>query len=207
MQIMQDLFANEYDPDENQLPYDGTVRYWGAIFDVQQSDNYFHQLMKNIAWQNDEVIIYGKHIVTQRKIAWYADRPHTYTYSNISRQAHLWNELLLELKRAVEEKTKQQYNSCLLNLYHNGAEGLGWHSDGEEEMKHRGSIASLSFGATRKFAFKHIRTKERLVFELHNGDLLEMKNETQQHWIHNVPTTKKIHTPRISLTFRQTVGG
>jgi alkylated DNA repair dioxygenase AlkB len=103
----------------------------------------------------------------------------------------------------VEAKTLQTYNSCLLNLYPSGAEGMAWHSDDERELKAQGSIASLSLGALRKFAMKHKKTKERLVFELDAGDLIEMKGETQRYWLHNVPTTKKVHCPRINLTFRQ----
>ncbi|WP_196889581.1 alpha-ketoglutarate-dependent dioxygenase AlkB family protein [Aureivirga sp. CE67] len=191
------------DATKNWLPEDGIVHYFGVIFNGIESDYYFKRLLEEIEWKNDEAIIFGKHIVTKRKVAWYANVPLDYTYSNLRRQALPWNELLLELKKIIEEKTEQKYNSCLLNLYHTGEEGVSWHSDDEKELKKSGSIASLSFGASRKFAFRHNETKEKIVFELHHGDLLEMKGETQDFWKHSILTTKKIKTPRISLTFRQ----
>lgn len=197
------LFSNLIDPDYNYLPYDGTVHYWDGIISHEDADEHYQQLLKEIAWQHDEAIIFGKHIVTKRKVAWYADQPYQYTYSNIHRTARLWTPHLLALKAMVEAKTQQPYNSCLLNLYHNGSEGMAWHSDDESELRKGGSIASLSFGAERKFALKHKKSKERIVFELSSGDLIEMKGETQTHWLHNVPATKKIHSPRINLTFRQ----
>ena len=200
---MINLFENQIDPEKNWLPYDGTVHYWAKIFNATQDAFYYKTLLENIAWKNDEAIIFGKHIITKRKIAWYADKPYQYTYSKINRTALLWTPLLLELKKSVEIKTKQTYNSCLLNLYPTGQEGMAWHSDDEKDLNPNGSIASLTFGAKRKFAIKHRDTKYKQIFELATSDLLEMKDETQKHWIHNIPTTKKIHTPRISLTFRQ----
>lgn len=199
------LFEEVMDSTKNYLPYDGAVHYWGKIFSGDISQQYYSKLMDSIAWKNDEAIIFGKHIITKRKVAWYADKPYEYTYSKINRTALLWTPLLLELKSIVEEKTQQVYNSCLLNLYHNGQEGMAWHSDDERDLVSNGSIASLTFGAKRKFAIKHKKTKHRIVFELGHGDLLEMKDETQSHWVHNIPTTKKVHTPRINLTFRQMI--
>ena len=106
------------------------------------------------------------------------------------------------LKAKVEQKTGEKYNSCLLNLYHDGSEGMAWHSDGEKDLQRNGAIASLSFGALRKFAFKHKNTKEVVSLNLKAGSLLVMKGETQQHWLHRLPPTKKVQSPRINLTFR-----
>ena len=82
---------------------------------------------------------------------------------------------------------------------------MGWHSDGEKDLKKHGAIASLSFGAERKFAFKHKQTKEKCEFLLENGSLLVMKGETQEHWLHRLPPTKKIKDARVNLTFRTIV--
>jgi alkylated DNA repair dioxygenase AlkB len=105
----------------------------------------------------------------------------------------------------AEEISGETYNSCLLNLYHTGEEGMGWHSDGEKDLKKDGAIASMSFGAERKFAFKHKETKERVDIFLENGSLLVMKGITQSHWVHRLPPTKRIKTPRVNLTFRTIV--
>jgi alkylated DNA repair dioxygenase AlkB len=113
-----------------------------------------------------------------------------------------WTPELLKLKKIVEEQTGETYNSCLLNLYHNGEEGMAYHSDGEKDLKKNGAIASLSFGAERTFAFRHKVTKERISIVLEHGSLLVMKGETQTNWLHRLPPTKRVHAPRVNLTFR-----
>jgi alkylated DNA repair dioxygenase AlkB len=150
----------------------------------------------------DQVFLFGKLITTKRKVAWYADSPYTYKYSNISRQALPWTSDLLVLKSLIEKETEETYNACLMNLYHDGSEGMGWHSDGEKELKKHGAISSLSLGAERCFSFKHKLSKDVVSLVLHPGSLLVMKGATQSHWLHSLPPTRKIHDPRINLTFR-----
>ena len=130
------------------------------------------------------------------------DLPFAYTYSKITKTALPWSVTLLQLKNLAEVKTGETYNSCLLNLYHDGSEGMAWHSDGEKQLKRHGAIASLSFGAERKFGFKHKETKEVISLNLASGSLLVMKGETQDNWLHRLPPTKKISQPRVNLTFR-----
>ena len=200
-----DLFKNEIDPTKNLLPRDGIVNYYGKLFTHKEADNYLFCLLNSIEWKNDEVIIFGKHIVTKRKVAWYGDTNFDYTYSNTTKQALGWTKKLLEVKTLIEEQTGEQFNSCLLNLYHNGDEGMAWHSDAEKDLKKNGAIASLSFGAERKFAFKHKRTKETISLILEHGSLLVMKDTTQTNWLHRLPSTKIIIKPRVNLTFRTIV--
>jgi len=147
-------------------------------------------------------VIFGKHIITKRKVAWYADKPFEYTYSNIKKTGLIWTSELIELKELTENLTGETFNSCLLNLYHSGEEGMAWHSDGEKDLKKKGAIASLSFGAERKFAFKNKRTKEVISRVLEHGSLLIMKGDTQENWLHRLPPTKKNFGPRVNLTFR-----
>lgn len=196
-----DLFSDN-DPG-NLLPVEGTVYYFGSVLSAKEADFYLEYLLKEIPWKNDEAIIFGKHIVTKRKVAWYGDRRYAYTYSNTTKQALLWTPELLKLKNIAEKHTGTNYNSCLLNLYHDGSEGMAWHSDDEKMLKRNGSIASLSFGAERKFAFKHKRTGVKRELILGHGSLLEMTDETQDNWLHRLPTTTKVTRPRINLTFRQ----
>lgn len=188
---------------KNFLPYDGIVNYYGKIFDMDLSDIFFDTLLKNIEWKNDEAIIYGKHIITKRKVAWYGEKPYEYKYSNITKTALLWTPELIEIKKVIETISGEHFNSCLLNLYHNGDEGMAWHSDGEKDLKKDGAIASISFGAERKFSFKHKETKETVSLLLEHGSLLVMAGTTQSHWQHRLPPTKRVLTPRINLTFRQ----
>lgn len=197
-----DLFEEIAGEPINLLPIDGTVNYYGTLFSLKESDEYFDSLMKNIEWKNDKVIMFGKHIITKRKTAWYADKPYKYTYSNTTKHALPWIDELLELKNIIEKHSKEAFNSCLLNLYHNGSEGMAWHSDGEEELKPHSAIGSLSFGAERKFAFKHKKNKEKTSLILQHGGFLVMKDKTQENWLHSLPTTKKTNLARINLTFR-----
>lgn len=200
-----DLFGNLADANENLLPKDGTVNYYGKIIDQEEADAFYIQLLENIEWKNDEAVIFGKKILTKRKVAWYGDDNYEYTYSNSTKKAIPWTPELVKLKALAEEKTGEEFNSCLLNLYHNGEEGMAYHSDGEKDLKKNGAIASLSFGAERRFSFKHKFTKEKVELLLEHGSLLVMKDQTQSFWLHRLPPTKKIHTPRINLTFRTIV--
>ncbi|NJN77228.1 MAG: alpha-ketoglutarate-dependent dioxygenase AlkB [Saprospiraceae bacterium] len=186
----------------NLLPFDGEVNYYGQIINTEKTQAYFDELLQNIKWENDKAIIFGKLIVTKRKVAWYGDKPFEYTYSGTTKLALPWTTELQELKTIIEQETGETFNSCLLNLYHNGNEGMAWHSDDEKDLKKNGAIGSLSFGAVRKFAFKHKNTKQTVSVVLENGSLLVMKGTTQTHWLHRLPPTKKVKTPRINLTFR-----
>lgn len=200
-----ELFDNPYDGNRNLLPQDGIVNYYGKVMDQSKADSYLNALLKNINWKNDEAFIYGKKIITKRKVAWYGEKPFSYTYSKVTKQALPWTEDLIAIKSLIEEKSGETYNSCLLNLYHTGEEGMAWHSDGEADLKKNGAIASLSLGAERKFAFKHRETKEKVELMLEHGSLLVMKGTTQSHWLHRLPPTKKISNPRVNLTFRTIV--
>ena len=199
------LFDIEADPKHNHLPYEGTVQYYGKVIQEMVADDYFEKLMQNIAWENDQAIIFGRQITTKRKVAWYGDQGYEYTYSNVNRYALPWTVELLELRQRVQQLTGERFNSCLLNLYHTGEEGMAWHSDDETDLKKNGAIASLSFGAERRFAFKHKQSKEKVELYLEHGSLLVMKDTTQSHWLHRLPPTKKVTTARINLTFRTIV--
>jgi alkylated DNA repair dioxygenase AlkB len=197
-----DLFSSDIDETMNYLPQDGTVNYYGKLLTRQQADHYLEKLLTTITWKNDEAVIFGRHIITKRKVAWYGNENYSYAYSNITRHALKWTKELLELKKLVEEKTGEVFNSCLLNLYHTGEEGMAWHSDDEKTLGKNSTIASFSFGAERKFSFKHRQSKEVVSMMLEHGSLLVMKDTTQTHWLHCLPKSKRITTPRVNLTFR-----
>src|SRR6201996_371549 len=186
----------------NLLPKDGRADYYGQVLGPAEAEGYLERLLKEIEWRNDEAVIFGRHIVTKRKVAWYGDNTYTYTYSNITRQALPWTKDLLALKELTERLTGVRYNSCLLNLYHDGDEGMAWHSDDEKELEPDGAIASLSFGAERRFLFRHRENKETIEVVLAAGSLLVMRGSTQTHWLHSLPKMKKVRSPRVNLTFR-----
>ncbi|MBL0054470.1 MAG: alpha-ketoglutarate-dependent dioxygenase AlkB [Bacteroidetes bacterium] len=203
--MQTNLFQSNFGSSHNLLPYQGTVNYYGKIFSTSEANEYYQKLLKHIEWKNDEAIIFGKHILTKRKVAWYGDIAFPYTYSNATKFALRGNAELAQLKTAVEKITQSTYNSCLLNLYHNGNEGMAYHSDDEKALLKNGSIASLSFGAERKFCFKHKADKSVVNTFLQHGSLLVMKDETQTNWMHRLPPAKLISQPRINLTFRTIV--
>ena len=199
------LFDFPAAPSLNLLPGDGIVHYYGKLMLVTEATTMAQALLEKIEWRNDEAVIYGKRIITKRKVAWYGDEPFSYTYSNTTKTALHWTPELLFLKNLAEKHSGETYNSCLLNLYHDGSEGMAWHSDGEKDLRKNGAIASLSFGAERKFCFKHKKSGEKIDVFLESGSLLVMKGETQTHWLHRLPPTTKVHQPRINLTFRTIV--
>jgi alkylated DNA repair dioxygenase AlkB len=197
-----DLFTTTSPENTNLLPSDGTVIYYGPVLSIAEANFYLNTFLETIEWKNDEAVIFGKRIITKRKVAWYGDTTFSYTYSKTTREALVWTPELLQLKKIIEDTTGETYNSCLLNLYHSGDEGMGWHSDGEKELKKNGAIASVSLGAERKFAFKHKETKEVVSQVLAHGSVLVMKDQTQSHWLHRLPPTTRVSTARVNLTFR-----
>jgi alkylated DNA repair dioxygenase AlkB len=201
-ELKMELFKVETDSSRNLLPEDGNVHYYGKLFTKEKANFFLDHLLKTIEWKNDEAIIFGKKIITKRKVSWYGDIDFEYTYSKITKRALPWTKELLILKAIAEETTGETYNSCLLNLYHTGEEGMAWHSDGEKDLKKNGAISSVSFGAERKFAFKHKITKEVVSLILEHGSLLVMKGTTQANWLHRLPPTKLVKSPRVNLTFR-----
>ena len=200
-----DLFSAGFDENTNLLPKDGTVNYYGKVFSSHDANHYLQCLLSTIEWKNDEAIMFGKHIITKRKVAWYGDLDFEYTYSNTTKRALPWTKELLELKAVTENRIGEKFNSCLLNLYHSGDEGMAWHSDGEKDLKRNEAIGSLTFGAERKFSFKHKQTKETVSIVLEHGSLLVMKDTTQTYWLHRLPPTKLITKARVNLTFRSIV--
>jgi alkylated DNA repair dioxygenase AlkB len=195
-----------YEPTRNLLPFDGIVNCYGPILKPCEADDYLEALLTTVPWKSDGAIICGKHIVTARKFAWYGDSSYSYTYSGTTKIALPWTKELLTLKTLVEDKSQCSFNSCLCNLYHDGSEGMGWHSDDEKALGKDTAIGSLSLGAERKFAFRHKKKDgHRVSIQLENGSLLVMRGATQTFWQHSVPKTAKLTAPRINLTFRTIV--
>ncbi len=200
-----ELFDFPSDPSVNLLPGEGIVNYYGKLMSASEANAMAQALLDRIEWRNDEAVIYGKRIITKRKVAWYGEEAFSYTYSNTTKTALPWTPELFFLKNLAEKHSGETYNSCLLNLYHDGSEGMAWHSDGEKDLRKNGAIASLSFGAERKFCFKHKKSGEKIDVFLEAGSLLVMKGETQTHWLHRLPPTTKVYQPRVNLTFRTIV--
>lgn len=190
---------------QNILPYDGEVYYEKCIWDKPNAENLLREMQQHLHWQHDELMMFGKKITTNRKVAWYGDKAFTYTYSRTTKSAIPWHPLLLPIREKTETVTNASFNACLCNFYHHGNEGMTWHSDDDKEFGLNPTIASLSFGAERTFSFRHKITKEVISIILESGSVLLMKSNTQTHWVHSLPKSAKIKDPRINLTFRLVV--
>lgn len=201
---MQNLLFNPQDKLEltNLLSKDGCVHYHPDIWDVPACSILFNTLLDSLHWQFDQLEIFGKKITTKRKVAWVGDEGRSYTYSGVKKEPTAWTSELLEIKAKVEELAQWRFNSCLLNLYHDGTQGMGWHSDNEPELNPAAPIASLSLGGVRKFAFKHKMDKTVSSIFLGNGSILMMHAPTQYFWQHSLLKTAQPVSARINLTFR-----
>jgi alkylated DNA repair dioxygenase AlkB len=189
----------------NLLPYDGEVCYYGQIYTEQTAIQYYNSLLNSISWQNDSVKIFGKTHIMKRKMAWYSIDNQSYTYSGATKVSLPFTNELSKIKNKIEKLSNETFNSCLANLYHDGHESMGWHADNETEIVKNSAIASVSFGAERYFHLKHKSTKELLKFKLETGSLLIMKGTIQENWLHSMPKSMKIVSPRINLTFRKMI--
>lgn len=201
---MQSLLFNQQDQDTTHtvLEKDGRVEYMSGFFNEAQSTLLFDQLLQSLDWHADQIMMFGKMITTKRKVVWVGDSDCSYTYSGVKKNPQAWTSELLQIKAQLEKLTGCVFNSCLLNLYHNGEEGMGWHSDDEKELDPNAPIVSISFGASRKFSFRHKINKTKATITLENGSVLIMHPPTQEYWSHSLVTTKVATPSRINLTFR-----
>ena len=184
------------------LPRDGSVSLV-RLFEPSEARDWYDRLVNSIEWRHDEVMMFGRLIITKRMMAWYGDPGKDYRYSGISRTALAWTDELLNLRSMAGKIAGIEFNSCLCNLYHDGSESMGWHRDNEPELDPEASIASLSLGAERRFHVRHRDTGEKVSVMLESGSLLLMHPPIQEHWEHQLPAMKRITAPRINLTFRR----
>ena len=183
-----------------ELPDD--FEYEPCFLDAAESKAIFSELRSTIAWRQDHMSLYGRRVALPRLTAWYGDPGSSYEYSGIVNDPLPWSETLQRLRVALQQRTGASYNSVLLNLYRDGSDGLGWHSDDERELGSTPTIASLSLGEVRRFRLRHRRTKESINLELAKGSLLVMRGRSQRDWEHCVPKSKKVLGERINATFR-----
>lgn len=181
---------------------DGEYIYIPNFFDLQKANYYLKQLTDTIEWKQESMNMYGKQIDFPRLTAWYGDSDKPYSFSGITLSPHSWSDELLEIKKLIEPKAEVSFNSVLLNRYRDGNDSISWHTDAEKELGKNPVIASVNFGAERKFQLKHIETDERIEIVLKHGSLLIMQGELQHFWKHQVPKTKTKVGERINLTFR-----
>lgn len=189
-------------PKELHTIENGEYIYCPNYFDRIESDLYFKKLKEGAIWKQETMNMYGKKIDFPRLTSWYGESDKPYTFSGITLHPHPWTKEIIEIKNKVENKASTYFNSVLLNRYRDGNDSISWHTDAEKELGLNPIIASVNFGATRKFQLRHVKTKEKLEIELTHGSLLIMQGELQHFWQHQVPKTSKPIGERINLTFR-----
>ena len=180
----------------------GEYIFYPNFFSKSESDSLLKNLRSNIIWKQESMNMYGKKIDFPRLTAWYGNNDKPYSFSGITLQPLPWTSEILTIKSKIEPVAKTEFNSVLLNLYRDGNDSISWHTDAEKELGINPIIASVNFGATRKFQLRHIKTKEKLEIELTHGSLLIMQGELQHFWQHQVPKTSNVVGERINLTFR-----
>lgn len=185
----------------------GKITFYEGFFNLEESQTLMMHLIETIDWSQDEVVVYGKKHKIPRLNAWYGDEGKVMKYSGLTLEPKKWTPELMEIKTKIEQMTGFEFNSCLLNYYRDGQDGMGWHQDNEKELGINPVIASVTFGETRPFQLKHIHEKElkKIDIPLSNGSLLIMADETQHFWKHQIPKTTRKLAERINLTFRKII--
>lgn len=186
------------------MPSTEQLQYHPNLFDSQEQSLMMNTLQEEIPWKQEQIKLFGKTHPTPRLTAWHGDTHCVYKYSGVVNQPLPWTPSLLTIKTRIESLTNGAiFNCVLLNYYRDGSDKMGWHSDDEKELGPNPNIASVSFGATRRFDFKHkAEANNKFSIHLESGSLLLMQGDMQHHWLHQLPAQKRINEPRINLTFR-----
>jgi alkylated DNA repair dioxygenase AlkB len=181
---------------------DGELEYIADFIPADRADVLFDRLREELAWHEEDIAIAGRTIRVPRLVCWYGDPGAHYRYSGTGHDPLPWTDLLNLLKLEVEQRSGRRFNSVLGTLYRDGNDSLGWHADKERELGPEPCIASLSFGAERRFELRHNNSREAVGLTLGHGSLLFMGGSLQRHWRHRVPKVPAVRSPRINLTFR-----
>jgi len=192
-----------YNLGQNLVPFDGELYLIKQFYQLPESDQLFASFETGLAWQEETIFIFGKWVKVPRLMCWYGDPDAYYQYSGVNHQPRPWTMELQSVRARLEQQCWCTFNSVLANLYRDGKDSMGCHADDEKELGLNPVIASLSLGDERLFKLHHKKRKQTLDIILGHGDLLVMAGSLQHHWLHSVPKTKKIKTPRINLTFRK----
>ena len=186
---------------------DGEVFYLRNLGLGRDGVTVLDQLIAEVPWRQENILVWGKMYRQPRLVAWYGDEGSKYTYSGITLNPIPWTDLLFDIKRRVETATRAKFNSVLLNYYRDNRDSMGFHSDDEAELGDKPVIASLSLGEERTLILKHRRNKlaRPVRLTLESGSLLLMKGETQRYWKHGIAKETRRCGPRINLTFRRIV--
>jgi len=183
---------------------DAEIELIPGFFSPAEADDFAEDLITGADWEQQTLTLFGRAVTAPRLSAWYGDPGARYAYSGLVLEPKPWLPALRGIRRRLEEATRVPFNSVLMNLYRDGRDGMGWHSDDERELGPSPSIASLSFGGVRRFLLRHRTRRDLETLELlpEHGSLIVMAGSTQRYWKHSVPKTARPAEPRLNLTFR-----
>jgi alkylated DNA repair dioxygenase AlkB len=178
------------------------ISYTAGFVEMQRASALYAELQAGVPWQQPELYIYGRKVLTPRLSCWMGDAGAVYRYSNTRFVPEPWIAPVLALKADVEAAAGTAFNSVLLNYYRDGHDAMGRHSDDEPELGLQPVIASLSLGGERRFLLHPKSGGKSSAIVLAHGSLLLMRGQTQQKYQHSLPRTAKAVDGRINLTFR-----
>ena len=172
-----------------------------------EADRLLDRLLALRDWEQLRLCVFGREVRAPRLTAWYGDPGARYAYSGVVHEPLPWPDCLATLRARLCARLGVGFNSALANLYRDGRDSMGWHSDDEPELGEQPVIASVSLGARRRFRLRHRVRKdvEPIELELEHGSLLAMWGSTQDHWKHSLPKTAGCREVRVNLTFRRVV--
>lgn len=186
---------------------DATLGFDPCWLAPAEAEDLFAELRRQVAWEVHRIRLFGREVDSPRLSSWIGDADAVYRYSGTQFEPQPWLPVLQPIRARLARELGVGFNSVLANLYRGGADAMGWHSDDEPELGAAPVIASLSLGAPRRFLLRHRQEPDRkLALELVSGSLLVMAGETQRHYRHALPRTRRVVGERINLTFRL-VGG
>ena len=185
--------------------YDAQVKLYPTFLTESQALSTYNLIKEQVTLEHENIFMFGKHYVLQRQVAWIADEGISYTYNKKRWNPQAWPPYIKVIKEKIEQLVGVSFNSCLINYYRTGNDGMGYHQDNEPELGPNPIIASVSLGAARKFNLKHLIDKTVIQTNLPSGSLLYMGGTCQHRWKHALPKTAKETGPRLNLTFRKII--
>ena len=202
-------------PSIEKIPLHGAnVQFCAQFFDAAKATELLHDLIVSTPWETHFVHLFGREIASPRLSSWHGERHCSYRYSKVRYEPKAWTSYLSEVREKLAREGVGEFNCVLANFYRSGSDSMGWHSDSEPELGANPLIASVSFGAPRRFCLRHKGLVEKMAKKtlagpyqaellLNSGSLLVMAEGTQKNYQHALPKMAKVGAPRVNLTFRQ----
>jgi len=206
--VQRDLLGGRTSPSWTHFDIpDGQVCLLHSFLPERDAWKLFDTLRDSVDWRQDEILTFGRRVRIPRLHRWMSEPGHTYAWSGIVMDSIHWSPEVVEVRNRLNTLLGANFNGVLLNLYRDGEDCVGWHSDNEAIFGAQPTIASVSLGEERDFLLRHKtrRDLDVLRISLEHGSVLLMSGVTQTHWLHSLPRRSRVKSMRINLTFRQLI--